>query len=124
LSFATQLEYDYFPPDNDENELYQIFQLLYCGMPYYIVEIPRHSYQVAENLAKNLSLKMVNGKPTSANSPPFGLLCSADACFTLETIHELSDPASWTYQLKDEQIRIKERLKMTRVDIDNEQEDN
>jgi hypothetical protein len=126
LSFATELEHEFFPPDTDENELYSIFQLKYCGMPHFIIEIPRHSFKIAETLSKKCGLNMVNGKPTSTKStdPPFGLICNSVACFTLETDHQQEKADEWAKQLQDEQVRVMERLKMTETDICNEQESN
>jgi hypothetical protein len=120
LTFATQLEYDYFAPDTEANDLYQIFQLHYCHMPYYVLEIPRGSYNIAEGLAGTLNLRLVNGKPTSTDQkvPPFGLVCSAASCFTLETVNHSAD---WSAQLIAEQENV---LKMTQVDnIDHGKED-
>lgn len=121
LTFATQLEYEYFSPDTEANDLYQIFQLHYCHMPYYIIEIPRGSYAVAEGLANTLNLKLVNGKPTSSDPSvqPFGLVCSATSCFTLETADHTN--TDWSAQLIAEQENV---LKMTQVDnIDHGKED-
>lgn len=108
LSFATQLEYDYFPPDTDENDLYNIFRLQYCGAPYYIIEVPHHSHTVANALASKLGLKMVHGKPTSSDGPPFALLCGAESCFTLETVHDGDGGygGSWSDQLRDEYATV------------------
>lgn len=127
LTFATSLEYDYYPPDTEQNELYNIFQLQYCGMPYYIIEIPQteSSFNIVQKLAKHNGLILVNGKPASANlnDKPFGLLCNAEQCFTLETIHDKdAGSGSWMQQLKDEQESVRQRLKITQTDICNEQE--
>lgn len=121
LSFATSLEHDYFPPDDDINELYNIFQLQYCNMPYYIVEIPRGSFSVAEKVAQKYKLAMVNGKPSNPaeDDKPFGLVCNAESCYTLETIHDQAH-GSWSDQLKEEQANVRQRLKMTQTDIGNE----
>lgn len=137
LTFATDLEHTYFSPDTDVNDLYNIFQLQYCGMPYYIIEIPHSSYQIAKTLADALGLKMVNGKPSSVgqaqpSDPPFGLVCSASHCWTLETQHSLTSSTStstststpWSELLKDEQEHVRQRLKMTSTVINNEQKDN
>jgi hypothetical protein len=127
LTFATKLEYDYFAPDTEANDLYQIFRIQYCDMPYYILEIPSGSYGVAERLADSLNLKLVNGKPTSTDpsTPSFGLVCSATSCFTLETksfeVFEEGSDHVWSKQLIVERENV---LKMTQVDsLDHGRED-
>lgn len=124
LSFATSLEYDYYPPDTETNDLYNIFQLQYCGMPYYIIEIPQthSSFDIIQNLAKHNGLRLVNGKPASSDNIPFALVCNAEQCFTLETIYTETSTGDWTQQLKDEQESVRQRLKITQTDICNEQE--
>jgi len=78
------------------------------------------------SLAKELGLLLVNGKPTSLDksATPFGLLCNADACFTLETDHDniAADTRTWTQRLKNEHSMVSERLKMTATNMNNERE--
>jgi len=123
LSFATSLEYDCYPPDTEANDLYNIFQLQYCGMPYYIIEIPHNGFDIVQKIAKDNGLRLVNGKPASADLTPFRLVCNAEQCFTLETIYDADmNPDNWAQQLKDEQESVRQRLKITQTDICNEQE--
>jgi hypothetical protein len=122
LTFATDLEHTYFPPDTETNDLYNIFQLQYHGMPYYIIEIPQSQsiFKVIEELSKQCKLKLVNGKPSSTEGDSFGLLCSAEACYTLEASGSPESTDPMPTQLRDEQALVRERLKMTETDIHNE----
>ena len=127
LTYATDLEHTYFSPDTEQNCLYNIFQLQYCGMPYYIVEIPHSSYTISKELANKCKLKMVTGKPSSTKigDPPFGLICNNESCYTLESIHvDHKVTSDWQTELKIEQENVRQRLKMTPTDIGNEQESN
>lgn len=114
LSFAVDLEHTYFEPDTDRNDLYQIFHLKYQNMPWYIIEIPANTMNIAEKLALECKLRLVNGKPTATGSgsgsgSEFGLLCSAEHCFTLESTEHNSN---WHSMLQEEQQNVRERLKM------------
>lgn len=114
LSFAVDLEHKYFEPDTDRNDLYQIFHVKYQNMPWYIIEIPADSFDITDKLATECKLRLVQGKPMSGSmgsgsGSEFSLLCSADHCFTLESTEHKSN---WQAVLKEEQQRVRERLKM------------
>ena len=110
LKFSKELEYNYFPPDTDNNEYYNIFQLSYANMPYYIIEIPENSINIAEKLAKNFNLKFVNGKPYSKQEGGFRLLCNPESCFTLETT-SYENIRDWRENLREEQHDVCLKIK-------------
>jgi len=107
VTFATELEQQYFPPDTDINELFNIFLLQYSDTPHYIIEIPKSSYRIAEALAEELNLRLVNGKPYNTQAGPFGLVCSADSCFTLEIADHSKLPSELTDFLEGEYERAR-----------------
>lgn len=120
LTFATELEHRYFPPSDTElNDLYTIFQLNYCEMPWYVIEVPNHTMKILEKLAKECKLKLVNGKPTQIQGNDgnkvngvneFNLLCSAESCFTLETDHQSHDHSlDWTEMLREERQNVQHK---------------
>ena len=86
LRFATSLESVYFPPDTDANDDYNIYQINYCNLPHYIIEVPCDCYEKAVKLATMYNLKLVNGKPNNPAADEFRLSCAGDQCFTLETL--------------------------------------
>ena len=102
IYFATELEEQYFSPDTSANDDYTLFQLTYCGLPHYIIEIPSHSYGHAMDVAKRYNLIMVNGKPNSPSAGEFRLSCAGDQCFTLETLDQSILPVDLSDMLKRE----------------------
>lgn len=110
LKFATELEHTYFCPDSDDNDLYNIYRLSYCKLPYYIIEIPVTSFKIAEKLATLCNLKLVNGKPYNSKSGPFRLTCSADSCFTLEAHDNYVESGSLSEILHQEHKDVKKNL--------------
>jgi hypothetical protein len=90
LTFATELEHRFYPPDEAINEVFQIFNVTYGAGPHYAIEIPasKQAYQQAETLAEEMNLKLVPGKPFNGQDE-FPIRCAADKCFVLETaVHD------------------------------------
>ena len=86
ITFATELEYRFYPPEESMNEVFQIFNVTYDAGNHYAIEIPvsKQAFQQAEELAKELNLRLVPGKPFDGSSE-FPIRCAADKCFVLET---------------------------------------
>ena len=90
ITFATELEHRFYPPGESMNDVFQIFNVTYDAGNHYAIEIPvsKQAYQQAEELATELNLKLVPGKPFDGLSE-FPIRCAADKCFVLETVdHE------------------------------------
>lgn len=84
--FATRLEHEHYPVNTPLNDGYNFFRTVYAGLDYYIIEIPEADIDVADALARQCNLKLVNGKPYSPGKEEFNLLCAATHCYTLETL--------------------------------------
>lgn len=107
LTFATELEHKYFSPDNSSlNELYQIFNLKYADMLYYVIELPDTKELMLNcyRLAYSLNLRLVPGKPFNGLLE-FPVSCRPDACFTLETINHKE------YQNMDMKCLLEQEIK-------------
>jgi hypothetical protein len=91
LSFVTQLETTYYPPDKDINDLFNIFHVSYDGGPHFVIEVPAsaQSYKAAEEVAGKCNLKLAPGKPFNGITE-FPVQCFADKCFVLETLNHES----------------------------------
>lgn len=87
LTFAMELEHEYYPPSSAVNELFNMLQTSYSGIMYYIIEIPStgNSMKNAEKVATGCNLVLKPGKPYNGKTE-FPVNCSADCCFTLETL--------------------------------------
>jgi hypothetical protein len=86
LTFATELEHRHYPPDEPINEVFAIFNVTYNGGPHFTIEIPasKQAFTQAEELATELNLKLVPGKPYNGQDE-FPIRCAPDKCFVLET---------------------------------------
>ena len=111
LTFVTDLENTYYPPEEDINDLFNIFHVTYDGGAHFVVEIPasRAAYTTAEEVATKCNLKLVPGKPFNGHTE-FPVQCLADKCFVLETLnHEGEDEGikSQTEILMEEVNRLR-----------------
>lgn len=88
LTFAAELEHQYYPPDTELNEYYNLFNVKYAkSMLFYVIEVTTGKYMTRgklDNLAKRNNLKLVYGKPYDGNNE-FPVKCLPEHCFTLET---------------------------------------
>jgi hypothetical protein len=84
LSFATNLEYENYPPDTALNESYNIFYTKYGDAPHYIIEIPKRDMAFIANFILPYNLVLRNGLPFG-NHGKFPLLCDDTQAWTLET---------------------------------------
>jgi hypothetical protein len=91
ITFANELEHQFYPPDEPVNEVFQIFNVTYNGGPHFAIEIPagKQAYEQAASLATQINLKLVPGKPYNGVDE-FPIKCSADKCFVLETVDHAS----------------------------------
>ena len=102
LTFLTNLENTYYPPEEDINDLFNVFHVTYEGGAHFVVEIPSslHAYKTAEDIAEQLNLKMVPGKPFNGHTE-FPVQCLPDKCFVLETLNH-------TDEIKSEETLMEE----------------
>jgi hypothetical protein len=116
LTFVTRLEWEQYPPGTERNDDFNVFVMFFQGLLHNIIEIPAKNYLSAAELAAQLSLKLVPGRPVAIGHGPrpdeqFRLNVSDDRCFTLEWDSARSaemDIASSEYvaSLQEERQRI------------------
>lgn len=96
ILFSVKLEFGHYPPNSELNDGYNIFRIQYAGAMFCIIEIPSTDFAIAETVARECNLKLVNGKPYNAESGNFRLACDSQSCFTLETVDHALLPANGT----------------------------
>jgi hypothetical protein len=89
LTFVTRLEWEQYRPGTDRNDDINVFVMFFQGLLHNIIEIPARDYPMAKELAGQLSLRLVPGRPVAMGHGPspdekFRLNVSDDRCFTLE----------------------------------------
>jgi hypothetical protein len=107
LLFATELEYQKYPPDTDLNDLYNIFFTKYGDAPHFIIEIPKADMEfICTEFIKSYNLVLQNGLPFGTRGK-FPLICNDTQAWTLETNEEL-DPEQIYVLLMAERQKVKE----------------
>lgn len=94
ILFSVKLEFGHYPPESDLNDEYNIFRIQYSEAMFCIIEIPATDYAVAEKIAGECNLKLVNGKPYNAMTGEFSLACDSQSCYTLETVNHTLLPCT------------------------------
>ena len=84
IDFLTRLEYDFYPPDTDKNDDFNVFHTTYNQILHYIIEIPSRDFETARQLALTYNFKCVPGLPHQPGGDDFSI--HGHACFTLEFI--------------------------------------
>ena len=87
-TFASELEHQYYLPDTELNEFYDLHVVKYAkDMMFFVIEITTGKYMTKsklDTLANRNNLKLVYGKPYDGVNE-FPIKCLPEHCFTLET---------------------------------------
>jgi len=87
-SFVTAVEYQNFPPSHKAlNDQFECDIKIWNGFPYYVISMPSDFRSRAQEIAAELGMKIVNGRPTlvhAGSQEYFPHLPDGDNVFTLE----------------------------------------
>ena len=125
ITFMTRLEYEYFPPDNEElSDLFTVHFMKHMGQPYVVVGVPFEYLEKCRKLADQNCLKIVSGTPVITNifkdqsslepkieQYPFPIHHSADLIFTIENLKTYETPEKVKNALMEERMKVEDYIR-------------